>query len=137
VAAKVLGLLAVVAIVCLSYWAYIGFLKPIAPIPAIANELKAHFSENGLVVTARAIRHGFSEVEAAIEYELPDEPRGISVAVCGSVEAARAHYLSVKNSPNLNFATRNGRMVLFLTYWEESELTNKVLEAFSTFVPTT
>ncbi len=134
---KVLGLVGAVVVALATYYVYLGFFKPIAPVPSVAYELAAHFSRYGIVVNPSSIRHGYSDLEAAVDFTFKDRPLPISVSVCDSLESAKKHFLAAKGSPNLNYPAKNGQLVMYLVYWEESEFTNKKLEAFNAFSPST
>lgn len=135
--AKVISIVGIILAALMGYWVYLGFFKPLPEVPTIAKKLGAHFEKSGIKVAPRTIRHGYHDLVAQVEYDIEDYPLGISLSVCKSVDSAKRHFASIKDSPNLNFSVQKGNLVLYLIYWKESDLTNKVLESFNTYDPST
>ena len=118
------------ASIFLGYFIYIAWWKPLPKGPRIAFELMEHFNDSGIKVSMRTIPNMKKEVHVQLEYTIEDYPLPISVSVYHSTQDAKDNFSSVAKSPNLNFATQNGELILFLVNWEQSEMTEKVLNAF-------
>jgi len=134
---KVISIVVLIIVGFALYWIYLGFFRPLPELPTVAKELESHFKKFGLKVSPKTIRQGYHDLVAQVEYDFEDYPLGISLSICKSVVSANKHFASIQDNPNLNFPVQKGNLILFLVYWEESDLTNKVLEAFGTFNPNT
>ncbi len=71
---KIIDIILIVLAIPLSYFLYIGFLRPLDPIPAVAEDLVQHFAHKDILTTPSTIRHGFKDLEAAVVHTISDHP---------------------------------------------------------------
>jgi hypothetical protein len=118
-------------------WIYRSFLRPIDQLQPEVIALAEHFNKNGMKVTPYAVRHGFrhSDRLASAGFQISNYPLPISIELCPNEEKALELVRIAKVSPNLEYPTRNGNLVMILPMWgdDTKEMATKAQKIFLSF----
>ena len=123
----------IILLIASSVYVYINYYRPVQLADKIVKQLESHFVGNGINVTPRYIDHSSEDLDAAVEFEFRNRPIGISILIAKNEKVAQSHFHEIKRSPNLDFPQINGRLIMILSYWENSKFTQKVIKSFNEF----
>ena len=112
-----------------SYW------SPAPELPPEAHALASHFKSQGIDVVPRSLKPKDPDLRAVFDLRIGGYPLPIMVLSCTDVRTAERLIEDGGDRPRA-FPRRNGRLVLYLPYWErEDGLTEPVINAFVSFRP--
>jgi hypothetical protein len=110
-----------------------AYLRPVPELPPEAFALTTHFKTLGIDVKPKSIRPGKPGLTAVFDLRIPDYPLPIIVLSCQDAPTAERFLYDGGDRPRA-FPKRNGRLVMYLPYWEEEDgLTKPVIDAFVSF----
>ena len=110
-----------------------SYLRPAPVLPQEAAALSAHFRARGIEVEPRSLRPTKPGVMAVFDLRIPKYPLSILVISCADAGTAE-RLLYDGGDRSRAFPRKNGRLVMYLPYWEEEDgLTASVIGAFESF----
>lgn len=110
-----------------------SYLSPAPALPPEALALSTHFRARGIDVEPRSLKPTKPGVMAVFDLRIPKYPLSILVLSCADAGTAE-RFLYDGGDRSRAFPRKNGRLVMYLPYWEEEDgLTASVIGAFESF----
>ena len=109
-------------------------LFPRPELPAEAYALVSHFRACGIQVEPKSLRPRKPGIKSVFDLHIRDYSLPILVLSCVDLPAAEAFLQEGGGDRARAFPRRNGRLVMYLPYWEADDgLTEPVIAAFVSF----
>ena len=110
-----------------------SYLRPAPALPPEALALSMHFKARGIAVEPHSLKPTRPGVAAVFDLRIAKYPLPILVLSCLDAGTAE-RFLYDGGDRARAFPRKNGRLVMYLPYWEEEDgLTASVIAAFESF----
>lgn len=110
-----------------------SYLSQAPALPPEALALSRHFKARGIDVEPRSLKPTKPGITAVFDLRIAKYPLPILVLSCADAGTAE-RFLYDGGDRSRAFPRKNGRLVMYLPYWEEEDgLTASVIAAFEAF----
>jgi hypothetical protein len=110
-----------------------AYLRPAPALPAVAHVLRSHFKKSGIEVEPRSLKPTKPGLSAVFDLKIANHPLPVLVLLCADAASAE-RFVYDGGDRARSFPRKNGRLVMYLPYWEEEDsLTARVIAAFESF----